>query len=373
MSIKSEIHLSIPSLFTPFKQWNNDFNLQVKCDYLSTLFTSLEFTDTQKVHGLSACFFSMLGLNRPELPVAYYRVQAHKDADINVNLRESKRGILCSDPVHFEVGMNDVTLTETITDLSESEAKEILELLNDHFKQDNLEFVYGSHQHWYVIYPEQGVIKTTPLEVALKNNIVGMLPSSEQTSDTASSNNWQQIQNEVQMLLHNSEVNKNREIAGLQSLNSLWFWGGGAPQKIESDFKTIITNNDQLNIEIQGKMFAKAAACEWQILPENGENLLTQLQHKAGKNYVLLDQIHQAVIEEDFDAYQLELARIDEEYIKPLMQAWKENQIDLIIDGADGCLIRPLRSPVWMFWKKPKQITDIAVAINNHKTTLGKN
>ena len=370
MSIKSQIHLSIPSLFTPFKQWNNDFKLQVKCDHLSILFTSLEFTDTQKVHGLSACFFSMLGLNRAELPVAYYRVQAHNQADTNVNLRESKSGILCADPVHFEVGMNDVTLTDTITDLSDSEAKEVIGVLNHHFQQDDLEFVYGSNQHWYVTYPGQGVIKTTPLEAAFKKNIVGMLPSSDQTSDrTSISNDWKQIQNEVQMLLHNSEVNKNREIAGLESLNSLWFWGGGEPQKIESSFKTIVTNNDQLNTEIQGKMFAKAAACEWQKLPENGEALLTQLQHKAGKNYVLLDQIHQAVIEEDFDAYQLELARIDKEYIKPLMLAWKKNQIDLIIDGADGCLIRPLKSPAWKFWKKPQQITDIAAVINNLKIT----
>ena len=372
MPNKPEIHLSIPSLFAPLEQWNNNFKLQVKCDNLSTLFTSLEFAGAQKVHGLTACFFSMLGLNGAELPVAHYRVQAHQETDINVYLSEregeskSKSGILCADPVHFEVGMNDITLTDTITDLSESEAKEILELLNDHFQQDELKFVYGSNQHWYVTYPEEEAIQTTPLEAVIKKNIVGRLPSSDKTNDTTrDAKNWKQIQNEVQMLLHSSEVNRNREIAGLETVNSLWFWGGGKPKKDKSGFKMIFTNNDQLNTEIQGKMFAKAAACEWQKLPENGEELLTQLQHKAGKSYVLLDQIQQAVIEENFDAYQLELTRIDEEYIKPLMQAWKNNQIDLIIDGADGSLIRPLRNPAWKFWKKPLQLFDIAAAINN--------
>ena len=364
-SIKPEIHLSIPALFEPLELWEKDFRFEVTSNNLSLLLTSLEFIDVQKVQGISACFFSNLGLNSAEIPAAYYRALAHQNNVINSFLNNDKSGILCADPVHFEVGMNDITLTEIICDLSEFEAKEILALLNQHFQQDGLQFVYGSNQHWYVTFPKSEVLKTKPLDVALKKNVAGLLPFSEQR-------NWQQIQNEVQMLLHSSEVNKHREIAGLTTLNSLWFWGGGKPQKIKSAYKKIFTNNDKNTTDIQGKMFAQAANCEWQKLPRNGKQLLVQLQHEVGKSYVLLDQLQQPEIDENLEAYQLALTQIDEEYIKPLIHAWKKNQIDLIIDAADGSLIRPLKSPGWKFWKKPRQLSDIASRINQQKIMLGQ-
>ncbi len=363
MSIKPVIHLSIPCLYKPLGLWKKELKLKVTCSNLSALLTSLEFLDVQKIHGLHASFFSKIGFDSAEIPAAHYRVLTHQIKDVSHSLGDNAGGMLCADPVHFEAGMNDVTLTNSITNLTENEAKEILELLNRHFQPDGLEFVYGNNQHWYVTYPEQESIKTTPLEAALKKNIAGLLPYSEQR-------NWQQIQNEAQMLLHSSDVNINREMAGLETLNSLWFWGGGKAKTIKSDYKTIFTKNDKISTEITGKMFAQAAACKWQKLPKNGENLLLQ-QHKAGTSYVLLDHLHQPVIEENPEAFQIALNQIDEEYIKPLMHAWKKNQIDLEIDGADGSLIRPLKTPVWKFWNKPRQLSDIATIIHQQKMMLG--
>jgi len=368
MSPKPQIHLSIPALFEPLELWNKDFRFEVTSNYLSLLLTSLEFVHVQKVHGLSACFFSSLGFNDTEIPAAHYRALAHRNNLIDATLNDNKHAILCADPVHFEVGMSDVTLTEIISGLSEAEAQEILHLLNQHFHQDKLQFIYGSNQHWYVTFPKSESIKTSPLDAVLNKNIVGLLPVSEQR-------NWQQIQNEIQMLLHSSELNNQREIAGLTSLNSLWFWGGGKPDIIKSDYEKIFSNDEQEKNEIQGKMFAQAANCEWQKLPQNGIELINQLKNqgqRTGKYYVLLDQLQQPVREENLDAYQNVLTHIDENYIKPLMLAWKKNQIDLVIDAADGSLIRPLKTPIWSFWKKPQPLSDIATRINQHKTKLGQ-
>ena len=120
------------------------------------------------------------------------------------------------------------------------------------------------------------------------------------------------------------------------------------------------SQDKNLNSEIQGKMMAQAVNCNWQKLPANGEELLTHLYRKTGKYLVSLDQLQQPAREENLDAYQAELTRVEEHYIKPLMQAWKNNQIDLVIDAADGSLIRPLKSPIWKFWNKPRPLSDIA-------------
>ncbi|GAA0427176.1 hypothetical protein GCM10009133_39700 [Cocleimonas flava] len=366
MSPKPEIHLSIPALFEPLELWKKGLKFEVTSDYLSLLLTSLEFVDVQKVQGLSACFFSNLGWKDKEIPAAYFRASIHPDHALHSSLIQDKRNIMCADPVHFEVGMKDVTLTQTICDLTEADAKEILALLNQYFRADGLQFFYGSNQHWYVLFPSSEVIETTPLEDVLNKNIIASLPFSEQR-------NWQQIQNEIQMILHSSEVNKRREMAGLIPLNSLWFWGGGKPKKIKTEYEKVFSSDEDHKSEIQGKMLAQAVDCKWYKLPSNGNALLTQIRNRVGKYFVLLDRLQQPVREENLDAYQTVLTQIDEGYIKPLMQAWKSNQIDLVLDAADGSRIRPIKPSVLKFWKKPRSLSDVAVMINQQKMMLGKN
>lgn len=45
---------------------------------------------------------------------------------------------------------------------------------------------------------------------------------------------WYKLLNEMQMFLHQHQVNQNREQRGLLPANSLWFWGGGnRPDKFD--------------------------------------------------------------------------------------------------------------------------------------------
>jgi len=42
--------------------------------------------------------------------------------------------------------MNDVTLSHKITDLTNDEADELIEILNKHFNEDGLSFIFGDNQ-----------------------------------------------------------------------------------------------------------------------------------------------------------------------------------------------------------------------------------
>jgi hypothetical protein len=44
---------------------------------------------------------------------------------------------------------------------------------------------------------------------------------------------WYKLLNEMQMFLHQHEVNQKRLRSGLLPANSLWFWGGGRPEEIK--------------------------------------------------------------------------------------------------------------------------------------------
>ena len=44
---------------------------------------------------------------------------------------------------------------------------------------------------------------------------------------------WYKLLNEMQMFLHQHEINQNRILNGLLPANSLWFWGGGVPTTVK--------------------------------------------------------------------------------------------------------------------------------------------
>ena len=346
MPQKPIIHLCIPQLFKPLKLWNRDFRFKPKASELSLLLRQFESDKTESVQGLDASLFNVIGMaESEELPVAYYRFQTHNNHQPN-----AENTLLCADPIHLEVGMNDITLTEMITDLSEAEAQEMLDELNAHFEQDGLEFILGSNQHWYLALPQEEFVKTTPLSEVLRKNIANFqLRSATKNLIKNSAINWQVIQNEAQMILHASAVNQQREMTGLTTVNSVWLWGGGAVGKTKlNDTKNIEMIYCNESAKASAQMIAKAGNSNWQLLPEDLSKLP---DFKAGKNLILFDQLFLPAIHDNLDQYQAVLSQLDHKIIKPLREAWQTGKIELFIDGCDGRVIRPLNVPAWKFWK----------------------
>jgi len=344
MSDKPIIHLCILQLLQPLELWHRDFRFEAKAPQLSLLLRQFKSVENKAVQGLDASLFNAIGSTiTAELPVAHYRFQTHENTP---TIKEKL--LLCADPIHLEVGMNDITLTEIITDLSKAEAQEMLDELNVHFKQDGLEFILGSNQHWYLLVPQNETLETTPLGEVLRKNVAKFQPHSNATNPTI---NWQVIQNEAQMILHASAVNQQREMAGLTTANSLWFWGAGNPDS----FETVDKGDENVNAVfcnqhsvISAQTIAKAAGCEWQILPDD---LNKFPNFKAGKNIIILDQLYLPAVHDDLERYQQVLSALDEQIIKPLQTAWQAGQIELLIDGCDGNVIQPQKVSAWQFWK----------------------
>jgi len=343
MQNKLVFHLFIPHLLQPLNTWYQDFLFEVEATHLSTLLTQFIKINTGQVRSIDSAFFQTLNPKIEELPVAYYRHQ--------VQINETLNGLICADPIYLEVGMNDVTLTHKITDLTDDEAKELIEILNNHFAQDGLKFIFGSNQCWYVLFADNESVQSHDLDSVLLQNIADKLAQSEQR-------NWQVIQNETQMLLHSSDINQQREIAGLKPVNSLWFWGAGKPQVSELEVGKIYSSNE-ISSKLRGELFAKAANCESHILPEDITLLLDQTDNQMNTQILLLDQLFMPAIENQLDNFQQELEHIDKHIIKPLLEAWQNNEIDIVIDCCDGTVLKPQKTAAWKFWLKPKDLREI--------------
>lgn len=344
MPEKAIFHLFIPSLIQELNTWFRDFSFEAQAPHLSKLLCEFTKVNQDNSFGFEMAFFRFLDSKIQELPSAYYRNQIH-----NKNIQDR---LMCADPIHLEVGMNDVTLTNKITDLTNSEAKELILLLNSHFKQDGLEFIFGSNQCWYVSHSGDEAIESHPLDSMLMQNVIDKQAKSEHR-------NWQIIQNETQMLLHSSEINHQREMAGLETINSLWFWGAGKPIIPNTEMGNIYCSKESSS-SLRSQYFAKAADCE--LKDSSGD--LNQVLVEVGKNkksqVFLLDQLIIPSKEKDFDEFQIQLTQIDKQIIKPLLQAWKNNTIDIQIHCCNGSILKPLRPSLFKFWLKPQNLREIA-------------
>ncbi len=344
--IKPTVHLCIPQLLQPLVLWKNDFQFEVEAPELTLLLRQFTINKNTPTQGLDASLFNALGMEGgQELPVAYYRYQTHNNAPPN-------KVLLCADPIHLEVGMNDITLTEKITDLTKDEAEEILKALNKHFQQDGLEFIYGSNEHWYIALAEDETIETTPPSEVLRKNIAKYQPRS--TSKKQQTINWQVIQNESQMILHGCAVNQQREMAGLPTVNSLWFWGGGQvlQSNNSSDVVSVYYNG---NSGISAKVIAKVANCDVHLLND------VFSEFKIGKTLIILDPLFSPAVNDHLDLFQQELSKLDEQIIKPLRQEWQSGNIELLVDGCDGNILKPIKPKAWKFWgQKPALLSEVA-------------
>ena len=340
--------MCIPQLFQPLSIWQKDFQFKPVAPNLSTLFRKFKLESSHSLSGIDASLFKSIGFSDSnELPIAFYRYQCHqKTCENSEGGYQNKNTLLCADPVHFEVGLNDMTLTQQITDLTSEETTECIEALNQHFKQDGLEFSAGTNHQWYLRLNSELTITTVPLSEVIRKNIAHFQPISDNL-------NWKVIQNEAQMILHLLPLNQKREAKGLATLNSLWFYGSGKPETSNHKFNTILS-------DIDNKSIAIAANCKHSPLPQNSSELLNNdFGNKIENSLIILNQLADSATFDDIKEYQIQLNQIDN-YLEPIIQAWKNNKIELIIDSCTGNLIKPIRIPVWQFWaKKSRQLREI--------------
>jgi hypothetical protein len=130
--------------------------------------------------------------------------------------------LLCADPVHLQVDRDQLLLDPAaVSDLGAQEAAHLTAALNQHFGADSLHFEAITPLEWVLEVPRVLEL-AAPAPQRLAGRPAAMfLPRG---ADAA----WaRRLANETQMLLHQAQVNQERESARKAAVNSVWLWGGG--------------------------------------------------------------------------------------------------------------------------------------------------
>lgn len=129
---------------------------------------------------------------------------------------------LRADPVHVVADRDVLRVMEPhALSVLAAEARELIATLNAHFAQDGLQFVAPQPGRWYLVLPDDPLMRTHPLPDIAGASLQDHLPFGQHGK------RWHAVLNEIQMLLHEHPANDAREMRGEPPVNSVWFWGGG--------------------------------------------------------------------------------------------------------------------------------------------------
>lgn len=255
---------------------------------------------------------------------------------------------LRADPAHMQLSRNQLEL-HPLVDVPADEAAQLCAALNAHFAGQGMEFFAPHPQRWYLRLDAQPDIRTVPLSQAGGSDIRGLLPEGPEGA------RWQQLFNEMQMLLFGHPLNAVREARGELPVNCLWLWGNGV-----ADIRTPcryagVSSNDEL-----AAMFASAAGlpfAEWS----------GQWRTEAGESEQLLvwTGLRNALQRNDPDGWRAALQDFENGCAQPLWRALRRGEIAVLqfdIPGVQGMRrIRLTRPDAWSFWRRPQRLAACAV------------
>lgn len=257
MSEKTPRHVIIPGLFDKLEVWQADFNFLPEANSLSKTLATYKRGKTN-AEGYLATLYHLLGEQSNNSGTGHAHNCYHFDFGT-----QPEKAVLCAMPIQLDAGLNDIAIDHTaVDDLSDEEQKILLKELNNHFSQDGWEFVISDQGNWYLLLPENDLPDSTiPLELALGASLRDLLEGKEQVQ-------WSRQLNELQMLLHASQVNRNREMLRKRPVSSLWLWNVDSTKcaNIQNKIRFVAGG------DYEGQVLAKRHQVDWIELTQATDN-----------------------------------------------------------------------------------------------------
>lgn len=149
---------------------------------------------------------------------------------------------LRADPVTMRADMTQVfTMSCGFADLDEAERGEINLIVKAALRHEGIDVPDCNNGHWCFSLAAPLDFEFTPLHEALGLDVAEALPSVPQAVT------WKRLLTEIQVDLHQCEVNTRRRASGLQEINSVWFWGGGSLPVIKNRVFDHVFSNDPVS------------------------------------------------------------------------------------------------------------------------------
>ncbi len=265
---------------------------------------------------------------------------------------------LRADPVQLIPDRDQLVLMgpESLS-LSQTEADLLVTDLNAQFAQDGWHIEAATPTRWYLQQPDAPKLRTYRLAQVRGRAIGEYLPVG------ADGKQWHRLMNEVQMVLHVSAVNRERQTAGQPPVSSLWFWGGGETPAIPSDNMDKNTDSQWCQVwsnEPVSQGLVALSNTARKDLPEDAATWLNTAI-SSGEHLLVLDELLRCWQNGKIEDWAQCVRVFNREWMLPLLNALRRNEIDeLILYACNGNKFTLSRAGLRRWWRRKKSLSVIA-------------
>ncbi len=259
---------------------------------------------------------------------------------------------LRADPVHVSADRDGLVLIDSARfNLSQHDALALAAEVNRVLSSKNLTLEVPVPYRWYIQLPESQHLQTTPIDAVVGKDILPYMPTGD---DRVA---WIQMLNEIQMLLHETNVNLQRQDKKQLPINSVWIWGqGSVPDMIARKWSTVLSD------DILAKGLAMLSATPFQELPDrypkqdnNNSSFSTLIATRSMQRFNHYN---------DLEGWLEALIEIDKNWLDPLRTELKNNHLDQVNIQTDRMLLAMNRRSRYRFWKKKQTLLSFRQFIN---------
>lgn len=257
---------------------------------------------------------------------------------------------LCATPIHLRPDRDQLVLfgPESIA-ISRQEADELITLVNTNLSDDTWTLYKTTESRWYMRFKDKLDLRTHLINDVVARSINDYLPYG------ADQNVLRTLFNEIQMVLHTSDINAARRASGKLTANSLWMWGGGC-LPVAKKANTNVSINEIWSDNPIASGLARIGDIPLHPLPKSAHDWLSQM-HYDGDQLLCWDSHIREFGVDGLDQWKTSLATFDENWIAPLLRGLRTGRLNsLTLDICDGRLFLTTDAYLRRWWKRPRPI-----------------
>lgn len=285
-----------------------------------------DLTQNREPQELLAAILGEVGLPYPEQGLAALRMWGQTGDRPTV-------WIAAADPVYLEPRLDHLCLHAlNRSGIPSSDLRPLFDHLQETLAEDRRYGFARLGSHGYLRAEAPISTSSVPAYVVDQREPGEFLPTGEHTSM------HRNILSEIEMALHEHEVNQRRVAEGKQPVNSLWLWGGGmAPEKITRPQPPLFADDPLL------AGYWESATAVGEVWPGNFAECAEASLH----GFIAVTP------ENDYRTETLET------YLLELRQVLRSNRVSrLILLFRDGVRADVRRSDTLKFWRRDSELLD---------------
>lgn len=256
-----------------------------------------------------------------------------------------------ADPVHLSADAHGMTLHDvTRLQLEQHEALALGARLQDFFREQRYQLEIPVAERWYVKLPCKAGVMTVPIDEARGESILNRMPQGPEQQK------WMMFINEIQMLLHDCDINQIRQASGKLPVNSLWFWGGGELPDILPRRWSRVYSDDVL---VRGLCMLSGTDCR------PVDQFLQQQNETNGEYLVVLDVAQRCRDYQDIAAWHDVVEFLENQWFQPLLNLVHMNRVRTVNVYTSSNTFHFKRIHLLKFWRAFRHFADLLNAGGN--------